>query len=144
MSGDWLLLSRKARFGDCDVAGVLHFHNLFRWAHESWEESIEKYGLKVNEVFPIDDQKSDIIFPIVNCEANFYSPIRIGDLLNIKLFPSQINNHLFKVQTFFLFGKLKVAESKFIHCSLNKIQKEKVAIPKNLMDWINSSEIKNN
>ena len=42
---NWLMLKRKVRFGDCDSAGVIHFHNLLRWAHESWEESIDIYGI---------------------------------------------------------------------------------------------------
>ena len=38
---DWLILQKKVRFGDCDSAGVIHFHNLLKWSHEAWEESIE-------------------------------------------------------------------------------------------------------
>ena len=40
---DWLILQKKVRFGDCDSAGVIHFHNLLIWSHEAWEESIEIY-----------------------------------------------------------------------------------------------------
>ena len=40
-ANSWLVLEKKVKFGDCDSAGVIHFHNLFRWAHESWEESME-------------------------------------------------------------------------------------------------------
>ena len=49
---NWLILKRKVRFGDCDSAGVIHFHNLLRWAHESWEESIEIYGISYQDIFP--------------------------------------------------------------------------------------------
>ena len=42
---DWLILQKKVRFGDCDSAGVIHFHNLLKWSHEAWEESIEILSL---------------------------------------------------------------------------------------------------
>ncbi len=142
---NWLILKRKVRFGDCDSAGVIHFHNLLRWAHESWEESIDKYGIPHQDIFPdANSHENQIIFPIVNCEANFLSPIRIGDLLSIKLFPKKINNHLFQVNTFFLKDEINVAEGKIIHCSLDVDSKLKVKLPDQLERWIEASNINTN
>ena len=63
---------------------MIHFHNLLRWAHESWEESIDIYGIPHQDIFPnANSHKNQIICPIVNCEASFLSPIKIGDLLSI-------------------------------------------------------------
>ena len=142
---NWLILKRKVRFGDCDSAGVIHFHNLLRWAHESWEESIDKYGIPHQDIFPdANSHENQIIFPIVNCEANFLSPIKIGDLLSIKLFPKKINNHLFQVNTFFLKDEINVAEGKIIHCSLDVDSKLKVRLPDQLERWIEASNINTN
>jgi len=142
---NWLILKRKVRFGDCDSAGVIHFHNLLRWAHESWEESIDIYGIPHQDIFPyVNSHKNKIIFPIVNCEANFLSPIRIGDLLSIKIFPKKINNHLFQVNTFFLKDETNVAEGKIIHCSLDVDSKLKVKLPDQLERWIEASNINTN
>ena len=141
----WLILKRKVRFGDCDSAGVIHFHNLLRWAHESWEESIDKYGIPHQDIFPdANSHENQIIFPIVNCEANFLSPIKIGDLLSIKLFPKKINNHLFQVNTLFLKDDINVAEGKIIHCSLDVDSKLKVKLPDQLERWIEASNINTN
>ncbi len=142
---NWLILKRKVRFGDCDSAGVIHFHNLLRWAHESWEESIDKYGIPHQDIFPnANSHENQIIFPIVNCEANFLSPIKIGDLLSIKLFPKKINNHLFQVNTLFLKDEINVAEGKIIHCSLDVDSKLKVKLPDQLERWIEASNISTN
>ncbi len=142
---NWLILKRKVRFGDCDSAGVIHFHNLLRWAHESWEESIDIYGIPYQDIFPnANSHKNHIICPIVNCEANFLSPIKIGDLLSIKIFPKKINNHLFQVNTFFLKDEIKVAEGKIIHCSLDVHSKLKVKLPDQLERWIEASNINTN
>tara|TARA_Y100000996_G_scaffold130231_1_gene98941 strand:- start:1543 stop:1995 length:453 start_codon:yes stop_codon:yes gene_type:complete len=142
---NWLILKRKVRFGDCDSAGVIHFHNLLRWAHESWEESIDKYGIPHQDIFPdANSHENQIICPIVNCEANFLSPIKIGDLLSIKLFPKKINNHLFQVNTLFLKDEINVAEGKIIHCSLDVDSKLKVKLPDQLERWIEASNINTN
>ncbi len=142
---NWLILKRKVRFGDCDSAGVIHFHNLLRWAHESWEESMDKYGIPHQDIFPdANSHENKIICPIVNCEANFLSPIKIGDLLSIKLFPKKINNHLFQVNTLFLKDEINVAEGKIIHCSLDVDSKLKVKLPDQLERWIEASNINTN
>ena len=44
-SPTWLQLHRVVRFGDTDAAGVMHFHQLLRWCHEAWEESLEARAL---------------------------------------------------------------------------------------------------
>ena len=141
---NWLMLKRKVRFGDCDSAGVIHFHNLLRWAHESWEESIDIYGIQYQDIFPdVNSHENRIILPIVNCEANFLSPIKIGDLLTVKIIPKKINNHLFQVNTIFLKDEINVAEGKIIHCSLNVDSNLKVKLPDQLEKWIEASNIHN-
>ena len=142
---NWLKIKRKVRFGDCDSAGVIHFHNLLRWAHESWEESIDIYGIPYQDIFPLkNSHENQIIFPIVNCEANFLSPIKIGDLLSIEILPKKINNHLFQINTFFYKGEIFVAEGKIIHCSLDVNSKLKVKLPDQIERWIEASHINNN
>ncbi len=142
---NWSVLKRKVRFGDCDSAGVIHFHNLLKWAHESWEESIDIYGIPCQEIFPNSNSpQNKNIFPIVNCEANFLAPVRLGDLILIKILPKKINNHLFQVNTFFYKDQINVAEGKIIHCSLESHSKLKVKLPDQLERWIEASNINNN
>ena len=142
---NWLILKRKVRFGDCDSAGVIHFHNLLKWAHESWEESIDIYGIPYQDIFPSSlSHKNQFIFPIVNCEAKFFSAIKIGDLLTVKISPKKINNHLFQVSTFFLKDDINVAEGKIIHCSIDVNSNLKVRLPDQLDRWIEASNINNN
>ena len=137
----WLQFKRKVRFGDCDSAGVLHFHNLFRWSHEFWEESLEIYGLHLNEIFPHSFNQLHIIFPIINCEANFTLPIKLSDSLNINIIPKKINHHLFQVETVFEKNEKRFAQSKLIHCSIDSYSRKKVQLPDNIQRWIEASNI---
>ena len=138
---NWLVLEKKIKFGDCDSAGVIHFHNLLRWAHESWEESMEIYGINLTEIFPTFKYDIKKIFPIINCEANYLYPIELGDKLKIKILPKKINNHLFEINTTFCKDKIIVAKAKIIHCVIDIINKKKVDLPENLELWIEASNI---
>ena len=142
-SRDWLNFKRKVRFGDCDSANVINFHNLLKWCHESWEESIEKYGIPLNDIFPNDLSKNKSVFPIVSCQANFLKPIKLGDILSIQVIPSKISNNSFQVQTIFSHDSIKVAEGKIIHCSIHPITRFKLSLPDNLEKWIEASNINN-
>ena len=142
---DWLILQKKVRFGDCDSAGVIHFHNLLKWSHEAWEESIEIYGIPYQDIFPdFSIRKSQIIFPIVNCEANFFAPIKIGDFLKVKIAPYKINTHLFQVNSLFIKNGNKAAEGKIIHCSLDADSRNKIELPDQLERWIEASNVSTN
>ena len=140
---EWLIFDKKVRFGDCDAAGVIHFHNLLRWSHEFWEKSIENYGIPFSEIFPDSPNKQCIIFPIVHCDANFILPIKLGDSLKIKIVPSKVNNHLFQVDSIFLKNNLKLAEGKIIHCSIDSQTRKKVILPDSLERWIEASNLNN-
>jgi len=141
---NWLTLKRNVRFGDCDSAGVLHFHNLLRWAHESWEESLEVYGIKSEDIFPVSIfRKNNTIFPIINCEVKFFHPIKLGQLLTINLLPEKKNNFLFEIKTIFINDKVKLAECTILHCSVDSMSSKKAQLPEIIDLWIEASNIKN-
>ena len=60
----WLLLCRTVRFGDTDAAGVMHFHQLLRWCHEAYEESLERFGIAADEIFPAPGRTPAVALPI--------------------------------------------------------------------------------
>ena len=140
-ANSWLVLEKKVKFGDCDSAGVIHFHNLLRWAHESWEESMGIYGINLKEIFPSMKNNTKKIFPIINSEANFLYPIELGDKLKINILPKKINNHLFEVNISFYKDTIIVAKTKVIHCVLDVVNRNKVDLPESLELWIEASNI---
>tara|TARA_Y100000589_G_scaffold150701_1_gene143735 strand:+ start:97 stop:546 length:450 start_codon:yes stop_codon:yes gene_type:complete len=139
----WLNLKRKVRFGDCDSANVIHFHNLLKWSHESWEESMDKYGIPLKEIFPDGSSQEKSALPIINCEAKFIEPINCGDSLSIQISPQKINNHLFKINTIFFKDSIKVAESIIIHCSIDPKTRFKTNLSVHLEKWIEASNLNN-
>ena len=142
-NSDWLIFKRKVKFGDCDLAGVIHFHNLFRWAHEYWEESLDLYGISYKQIFPNPEFKQKVLLPIVNSEGKFYLPIMHGDILEIKIRPKKLNNHLFQVIISFFVKKMKAAETIITHCAIDNHSRVKVDIPEKLDFWIEASNLTN-
>ena len=140
---NWLNLKKKVRFGDCDSANVIHFHNLLKWSHEAWEESMNQYGIPLNEIFPDGVSQEKSALPIINCEAKFFRPINCGDLLSIQICPQKINNNLFKVKTLFFKDSIIVAESIIIHCSINPNTRVKTNLSEDLEKWIEASNLNN-
>ena len=141
---NWLLLERTVRFGDTDGAGVMHFHHIFRWAHETWEESLQLYGLEASKIFPLGNLQSNdpkIALPVVNCEANFFHPIRTGDDLLITLDPHRIDSGSFEITTKFKSQDREVALSLVRHFSIDSSTRSRCTLPECIELWLEASSV---
>ncbi len=144
MSHDWLCLNRIVRFGDTDAAGVIHFHNLLRWSHESWEESLDYYGLQAIDIFPSKIDKGSLLsiaLPITHCEADFFSPIRIGEKLAIQLVPRKLDVTSFQVEYKFYRERNNVAISLLRHRAINAQTRQPSDLPEGISKWLEASTL---
>ncbi len=142
--GSWLQLKRVVRFGDTDPAGVIHFHQLFRWSHEGWEESLQLFGLPAAEVFPgasKTDPAPPIALPIVHCQADFLSPIKTADNLSVQLSPERIDLSSFVVRTQFFRGSEEVANSVLHHLAINAQTRKRCDLPVGICRWLEASSL---
>ncbi len=143
-SHQWLLIDRKVRFGDTDPAGVIHFHNLLRWSHEAWEQSLELYGLQPSDIFPCNkkvDDDQNIVLPIVHCEADFRRPIFIGDHLKVEIIPEKLDIGSFQVRTKFLCQDYCVALGLIRHLAIRENTRERCSLPKHIELWLEASSL---
>ncbi len=139
---EWLTLKRNVRFGDVDAAGVIHFHNLFRWSHEAWEESLEIFGISSHDIFPALSQNSEILnvaLPIINCRANFFMPITIGEVLQLTIEPEKIDSYGFQVLIKYCRGKDIVAHSILRHMAIDSTTRKRCLLPESIELWLESS-----
>ncbi len=139
---EWLSLKRTVRFGDTDAAGVVHFLQLFRWCHEAWEESLEKYGIVLKDIFPTTQRnisQLDVALPVVHCEAKYFQPLYVGDSINIKLYPEKINDSSFIILFKFEKKSEQIGLSQIKHVSINPITREKCSLPEQINLWLEES-----
>jgi 1,4-dihydroxy-2-naphthoyl-CoA hydrolase len=137
----WLQLRRKVRFGDTDAAGVMHFHQLLRWCHEAYEESLERFGIAADELFPTPGKTPPIALPIVHCRADFRRPLVCGDPLAIQLEPQRIDPGCFQIRYLFRSANQEVAEGLSRHLAIEVASRRRCALPEPIARWLEASSI---
>jgi len=141
---EWLCLKRTVRFGDTDAAGVVHFHEMFRWCHETWEESLEKYGIVLLEIFPttqINSCQLDVALPIVHCEANYFKPLYVGDTITIELNPEKLDESSFVLRFKLVKNGESIGSINIKHVSINPITRETCALSEQINMWLYQSSL---
>lgn len=152
----WLQLWRTVRFGDTDAAGVMHFHQLFRWCHEAFEESLERFGIEAAEVFPTPGRNAEVALPIVHCSADFRQPLVCGDSLAIELRPQTLDPCRFEVLYTFRRGdpatgnhstsnavvaNTVVASGLTRHGAITVAGRRRCPLPKPIRLWLEASSV---
>ena len=140
----WLHLKRKVRFGDTDAAGVMHFHQLLRWNHEAWEESLELYGMSTSSLFPGSRGQQHppaIALPVVHCEATFRQPVHGGDHLDVALQPKRLNPGSFEVRCTFHHHSEVVAQGLIRHVAIHAQSRQRCALPEEIDLWLEASTV---
>ena len=141
---EWLCLKRTVRFGDTDAAGVVHFHEMFRWCHETWEESLEKYGIVLLEIFPttqINSCQLDVALPIVQCEANYFKPLYVGDTITIELNPEKLDESSFVLRFKLVKNSEDIGSINIKHVSINPISRERCTLSEQINMWLYQSSL---
>ncbi len=139
---EWLSLKRTVRFGETDAAGVMHFLQIFKWCHEAWEESLEKYGIVLQDIFPttqINTSQPYVALPVVHCEAKYFKPIFVGDCINTELCPEKINDSSFILRFKFKKNGEEIGVTNIKHVSINPITREKCTLSQQIIMWLNES-----
>jgi len=152
-SPPWLLLHRAVRFGDTDAAGVMHFHQLLRWCHEAYEESLETFGIAPASVFPVPaaDRPTGLeppaaALPIVHCSADFRRPLVCGDPLEIELEPVRLDPSSFEVR--YRFWRLRAGEEPqeaalglTRHLAIEPASRRRCALPEAIGRWLEAAAV---
>jgi 1,4-dihydroxy-2-naphthoyl-CoA hydrolase len=153
----WLLLARTVRFGDTDAAGVMHFHQLLRWCHEAYEESLETFGIPAASIFPTPDWTPEasgeagdgqdpgrrgVALPIVHCRADFLAPLVCGDALTITLSPRRLDRGRFEVGYSFAClaaARRTVARGLTCHVAIDQRSRRRCDLPTAIDRWLEAS-----
>jgi 1,4-dihydroxy-2-naphthoyl-CoA hydrolase len=123
------IAKNKVRMHDTDMAGILYFPRQFRFAHDALEDFVESEGFTFDRVF----SQEDFVFVIVHCEADYYSPLRVGDAIEIKVFVENIGSSSFTMlYEIYKQDHTHVGTAKTTHVTLKRVERTKIPIPKNL------------
>jgi 1,4-dihydroxy-2-naphthoyl-CoA hydrolase len=138
---DWLHLCRTVRFGDTDAAGVVHFHQVLRWSHGAYEESLERFGIAAAAIFPTPGSSPELALPIVHCSADFRAPLVCGDPLSIRLEPIALDPCAFEVHYRLSSGDREVALALTRHLAIGAADRRRAPLPDPIRRWLEASAL---
>ena len=136
------MLQRTVRFGDTDAAGVMHFHQLLRWCHEAYEESLELFGIPATVLFPTPNGSVAVALPIIHCSADFLRPLVCGDSLSVRLSPLRLDPGRFEVSYAFQRGtgnSQEVARGLTRHLAIDTGSRRRCPLPAPIERWLQQS-----
>jgi 1,4-dihydroxy-2-naphthoyl-CoA hydrolase len=129
------------RFGDTDAAGVMHFHQLVRWCHVAYEESLERFGLAAETLFPAPGRLLSVALPIVHVHADYLHPLVCGDPLAVELRPEPLDSSSFEVNYRFAHGGRDAATALTRHVAIEASSRRRTALPVPITRWLEASRI---
>jgi 1,4-dihydroxy-2-naphthoyl-CoA hydrolase len=114
----------------------MHFHQLLRWCHEAYEESLEIFGISPAQLFPRPGLELELLLPIVHCSADYLAPLSCGDPLAIALLPKALNAHSFEVSYSFSSRGEAVAVGLTRHFCLQASNRLRAPLPESINNWL--------
>lgn len=141
----WLSQQRTVRFGDTDAAGVMHFHQLLRWCHEAYEQSLEQFGIQATALFPTPNGGVAVALPIIHCSADFLRPLACGDMLSVQLTPLPLDSGRFEVAYVFRRStddSQEVARGLTRHLAIDTSSRRRCLLPPAIDQWLQGSTAK--
>lgn len=113
------------RMADTDSAGVLFFGNIFRLIHEAYEVLLEKQGFGLAHIL----RETDFSILIVHTEADYKSPLYLGDPVSITLKIAHIGQTSFSVEYLIKKEATVAATAKTVHVSVAQDSLKKISLP---------------
>lgn len=114
-----------------DLVGLLYFPRKFRFVHDALEDFMANAGIPFEHLF----YQEGFLFVVVHCEADYYVPMHLGDLLEIHLGCSHIGTTSFSL-SYRIMRKgenekesIELGRAKTTHVVLDKVERKKIAIP---------------
>lgn len=112
-----------------DPAGILFFGHAFTLFHQAFE-SFVIHQLECPWSFWF--QNPEWIVPIKHAEAQYSSPLRAGQECQMELSVASVSTSSFSLTTIFHQEQL-CCSTKTVHIFCNRLSKQKMAIPQNLL-----------
>lgn len=111
---------------DTDMAGILYFAKQFRYVHDALEDLVEKEGFSFDYLF----SNSDFVFVIVHAEADYLSPVKVGDLLEVHVEVENLGTTSFTMSyKIFKANDVMIGKAKTVHVCLDSKNRQKIPIP---------------
>lgn len=126
------IYKRVIRVQDTDATGVLYFANQLQIGLEAFEEFMRQSGFSFAEMIA----KKQFLLPIVHAEADFFSPITVGEQIEVILEISRVGTSSFTHFSEFKRGNKRVGTVTIIHAFYSPKKKKAEPISDALKNFL--------
>lgn len=129
----------KVRIHDTDMAGILYFPRIYRFANDA----LEDFFANEKMTFHSSVREADVMFVIVHSEADYYSSLVAGDEVRVTLIVDRIGNTSFTLHyEIYKADHTHMGSIKTVHCCINKTTRKKVEVPSKLRKLLERFQVK--
>ncbi len=129
---------RRVEFADTDMAGIVHFSRFFVYMESAEHELLRSLGCDVH----FEHEGRHVGWPRVAASCRYLSPVRFGELLDVRLEIQRLGRTSLTYRATFTCGERRVAEGEItcICCALPdplpdpEAKLEPIPIPRFLAD----------
>ena len=119
------ITSNRVQMYDTDAAGIIYFASQFRYAHDAFEQIMQSIGYNFTDLL----EKEPFIFVIVHAEADYFAPLKVGDLITVETRITRIGETSFTLDyQLSKEGKI-VGRCQTVHVCLDKHTRKKQTLP---------------
>jgi 1,4-dihydroxy-2-naphthoyl-CoA hydrolase len=114
------------RLYDTDAAGFHFYGAQFRFAHEALENFFEHVGLPIAQTI----RDRGVLFPVVHAEADYRSPLAVGDRLTVRVSVRALGERSFSLGYRFILADGREAGSVLtVHAAVTAASGASCALP---------------
>lgn len=119
----------KIKLHETDAAGILFFTNQLKLVHDAYEALFEHIGFGLAEII----REKDYFIPIVHSEADYKSPLAVGDLVEIQTEVANVGKTSFTL-SYKLLNTMQeiVGTAQTVHVAVDKATRKKLPLPPDL------------
>ena len=119
----------RIKLHETDAAGILFFSNIFKITHDAYEEFLDDIGFPMSDIL----EKLNFDLVIVHADADYMSPLKVNDQVDIHLNVEKIGT-----TSFTLIYNIKninnkiIGKAKTVHVCIDKKSGKKKALSEEL------------
>ena len=112
---------------DTDTSGVIFFNNQLKLVHDAYQSMLERAGLSFKDMF----KEGQYALPIVHTEADYKTPLTVGDKIIITVTLENISSHSFTLFYTLIKANDKTiaGTAKTVHVTTDKNISSKIPVP---------------
>lgn len=126
------IAKNQVRMHDTDMAGILYFARLFRFAHDALEDFFANEKMDLRHMF----DHEPFVFVIRHVEGDYLAQLHVGDPLTVEVTTGDIGTTSFSLHYDIFRHKEHVGVVKTVHVCIDTKSRKKIPLPEKLKNLL--------